>query len=245
MSARKTLFAINPAHNLHALRQTFALDGHLQIRDFLTAPAAAAVVDVLARQTSWGMAWQADTDGPHFVTQKKLRELSNQDRRAISTKLVTALKNDQYAFSYACFPILTAYKQKWSPGSPQDLLIEHLNDEPFLNLMRNITGIRELIKADGQATLYQPNQFLSVHDDSNIAEGRRVAYVMNFCTSEWRPEWGGYLNFHDQQGNVTFGYRPRFNALNLFLVPRAHSVSFVPSFAPIARYAITGWLRDI
>jgi SM-20-related protein len=27
-------------------------------------------------------------------------------------------------------------------------------------------------------------------------------------------------------------------------VPQLHNVSFVPPFAPAARYAITGWFRD-
>jgi len=58
------------------------------------------------------------------------------------------------------------------------------------------------------------------------------------------PDWGGYLNFYDDDGDVIAGYRPRFNALNLFAVPQQHNVSFVPPFAAVARYAITGWFRD-
>ena len=44
--------------------------------------------------------------------------------------------------------------------------------------------------------------------------------------------------------DVIAGYRPRFNALHLFAVPQRHNVSFVPPFAAVARYAITGWFRD-
>ena len=63
-------------------------------------------------------------------------------------------------------------------------------------------------------------------------------------TRAWRPDWGGYLNFYDEDGDIVAGYRPRFNALNLFLVPQKHAVSYVPPFAPQARFAITGWFRD-
>src|SRR6185369_14944887 len=104
------------------------------------------------------------------------------------------------------------------PDSPQDLHLEHINDEPFLNLVREITDIPELVKADAQATLYAPGHFLSQHNDSHIAEGRRVAYVLNFTAEDWRPDWGGYLLFYDEEGDVVAGYRPRFNALNLFEV---------------------------
>jgi Rps23 Pro-64 3,4-dihydroxylase Tpa1-like proline 4-hydroxylase len=113
-----------------------------------------------------------------------------------------------------------------------------------MDLVRAITGTPELIKADAQATLYAPQQFLSVHNDEHASAGRRIAYVLNLCAEEWRPEWGGYLLFHDDDGDVIAGFRPRFNALNLFAVPQRHSVSFVAPFAAMARYAITGWFRD-
>jgi Rps23 Pro-64 3,4-dihydroxylase Tpa1-like proline 4-hydroxylase len=77
-----------------------------------------------------------------------------------------------------------------------------------------------------------------------VLEGWQVAYVMNFCAEEWRPDWGGYLLFYDEDGDVVAGFKPRFNALNLFRVPQKHSVTYVAPFAPIARFAITGWFRD-
>ena len=61
---------------------------------------------------------------------------------------------------------------------------------------------------------------------------------------EWRPEWGGYLNFYDEEGDVVAGFRPRFNALNIFAVPQKHNVTYVPPFSPVGRFAITGWFRD-
>jgi Rps23 Pro-64 3,4-dihydroxylase Tpa1-like proline 4-hydroxylase len=101
-----------------------------------------------------------------------------------------------------------------------------------------------LIKADAQATAYTPGDFLSLHTDSHVAEGWRVAYVLNFAPPDWKPDWGGYLNFFDADGDVVAGWRPRFNALNLLKVPQPHNVSYVPPFAPAERIAITGWFRD-
>ena len=113
----------------------------------------------------------------------------------------------------------------------------------FLSFIREVTGISTIAKGDAQATLYAPGHFLGQHIDSHVADGWVVAYVMNF-TKDWRPDWGGYLNFFDDDGDIIAGYRPRFNALNMFKVPRAHAVSYVPPFAPVGRFAITGWFRD-
>ena len=82
------------------------------------------------------------------------------------------------------------------------------------------------------------------HVDAHSGEGRRVAYVLNFAPDYWHTDWGGYLVFFDEEGDIVEGFRPRFNALNLFRVPQAHSVTFVPPFAPAARFAISGWLLD-
>jgi len=71
---------------------------------------------------------------------------------------------------------------------------------------------------------------------------RHAAYVYNL-TPAWRADWGGLLLFHGDDGNVTRGLTPSFNALNIFAVPQPHSVSMVTPFAASRRYSVTGWLR--
>ena len=124
------------------------------------------------------------------------------------------------------------------------MLLEYLNAPDFLDLVREVTGIPEIVRADGQATFYAAQHYLGRHIDSHVAEGWRVAYVLNVAREDWHPDWGGYLTFLDKDGDIVEGFRPRFNALNLFAVPQSHAVTYVPPFAPTGRYAITGWLRD-
>ncbi|MBH9536360.1 2OG-Fe(II) oxygenase [Novosphingopyxis sp. YJ-S2-01] len=244
MASTIKLFEISPDIDRARLRRAFSDRQHVQIRNFLTEDAATTIQDILARQTLWGMAWQAGDTGPRFISHSELKNFSEWDQKDVSRRLASAMNDGNYAFNYTRYPMLDAYLGKWDTGGPHDLLLEYLNTEPFLDLVREITGMHELCKADAQATLYQPNQFLAQHDDSHIAEGWRIAYVMNFCRDDWRPDWGGYLQIYDEDGDIVHGYRPRFNALNLFTVPIKHSVSYVPPFAPLGRFAITGWLRD-
>lgn len=244
MSGEIPLFEVNPAVDRKACAERFASDRRIQIRDILTEQTAREVQKVLARHTRWGVAWQAGQDGPHALDADALARMNQQQNAEIGRKLVEAMKRQDYAFVYSVYPILTAYQEKWNPGGPHDLLIEHINSEPFMDLIREVTGIPELRKADAQGTLYRPGHFLAHHTDSHVAEGWRIAYVLNMATEEWRPEWGGYLLFHDEDGDVVAGFKPRFNTLNMFAVPQNHSVAYVPPFAPVARYAITGWFRD-
>jgi Rps23 Pro-64 3,4-dihydroxylase Tpa1-like proline 4-hydroxylase len=239
-----SLFDVNPATDRAAAAARFARDGRVQLRDFLTAPAASTIHRILSRETPWGLAWQAASDGPHGLRRHELAALSPAQRSEVSGKIGQAMRGRDYAFSYSQYRILDAYLERWREHEGLDLLIEHINSEPLLDLVREVTGMAELRKADAQATLYAPGQFLAMHDDSHVAEGWRVAYVMHFCAEDWRPDWGGYLLFYDEQGDVVAGFRPRFNAINLFRVPQKHNVSFVPPFAPVGRFAITGWFRD-
>ncbi|MEC3912752.1 2OG-Fe(II) oxygenase family protein [Sphingobium sp. CR2-8] len=225
------------------LAERFVRDGRVQIRNILTDQSARIVHDILARQTPWGLAWKGE-DGPRRLRQAELSQMPTPQRAAIFQQVGKVMTGQNYGFAYAQYPLLDAYKEEWNPGSPQDLLLEHINDQPLMDLVRQVTDIPELLKADAQATFFGPNHFLAMHDDSQDGEGWRVAYVLNMCALDWRPDWGGYLLFYDEDGDVVAGFRPRFNTLNLFRVPQRHNVSFVPPFAPTGRFALTGWFRD-
>jgi len=238
------LFELNPTVDRQAAAQSFARESRVQVRDFLTEPAARTIHRILSRETPWGVAWQAGEDGPHGLRKHEYAALAPADKRVIAEKIGRAMHGRDYGFTYARYPILDAYTEGWNEHQGLDFLIEHINAEATMEFVRAVTGMPDLRKADAQATLYAPSHFLAQHQDSHVAEGWRVAYVMNFCAEDWRPDWGGYLLFYDEEGDVVAGYRPRFNAINLFRVPQRHSVSFVPPFAPVARFAITGWFRD-
>ena len=244
MSSPIRLLDINPALDRHALAASFAETGRVQIRDVLTEETARNLHAVVSRQTKWGLAWHAGAEGPHNIPEPELKRMPKEQQAAIQQQLYAAMRGTDYGFLYAQYPMVWAYLQGWAPGGPHEAVVDLINDEPLLALVRDVTGMDDLIKADAQATLYAPHHFLASHNDSHVAEGWRVAYVLNLCAEDWRPEWGGYLNFYDGEGDIIQGFKPRFNALNLFAVPQLHGVSYVPPFAPHARFAITGWFRN-
>lgn len=96
---------------------------------------------------------------------------------------------------------------------------------------------------DGQATAYGPGDFLTLHDDAVDGKNRLAAFVYGL-TPGWRLDWGGLLLFHGERDRDAEALAPRFNTLDLFAVPRAHSVSLVSHAAAHRRYAITGWLTS-
>jgi SM-20-related protein len=232
----------NPDLDVPALAGEFGRTGRLQVRDFLTKASAERLRAILAAETPWGLAWQAGATAPaELVRAEQLAVMAQAEHGVIAGR---AAADPDYGFAYHSYPLVTAYLERWRPGSVHDQLLEELNSPAVLTLMRSITGIPEITKLDGQATLYAPGNFLRPHNDEESTRGRRVAYVLNLTAGEWQPQWGGYLNFFDAEWDIAQAFRPRFNSLNLFRVPQWHSVGEVSSAAPIARYAITGWARD-
>jgi Rps23 Pro-64 3,4-dihydroxylase Tpa1-like proline 4-hydroxylase len=238
------LLDINPDLDLDALAAEFARSGRVQIREVLQPGSAQALHDLLAAATAWGLAFKGADEPPAMLRERDLSALPADQREAIDAKIHAAAAAGEYSVRFGQYPMLTAYLERWSPGSPHDRVLELINSQPFLALARKVTGIPGLIKADAQATAYFPGDFLGLHTDSHVGQGWRVAYVLNLAVPDWQPDWGGYLNFFDENGDIVAGWKPRFNALNLLKVPQPHSVGYVPPFAPPGRYAITGWLRD-
>jgi SM-20-related protein len=236
------LLELNTALDLPALRSQFAAKGRLQVRNFLRIESANALRSVIAEETPWSLAWQEGaSERPQVIKPKELAALTAQELRTIASR---ASADPDYGFAYYAYPLVTAYVERWNPGAPQEQLLEELNGASLLEFMRSLTGYRQIAKMDGQATLYGPGHFLRPHNDEESRRGRLVAYVLNLTHGEWRPEWGGSLNFLDRDWNVTEAFGPLFNCLNVFRVPQWHEVSQVADTAPLARYAITGWARD-
>ena len=236
------MLTINPDLDVAGLAAEFAARGRLQVRDVLTEGSARTLQRLLVEGTPWGLAWQAGaTAAPQLIRADRLNAMPGSERMVIGRR---AAADPDYGFVYQSYPLVAAYLEQWDPGSPQDRLLEELNGEDMLRFMRAVTGVAEIVKMDGQATLYGPGHFLRPHNDAQSERGRRVAYVLNLTLGQWQPQWGGYLNFFTDDWDVEQAFMPRFNSLNLFGVPQWHSVEEVSAVAPPARYAVTGWARD-
>ena len=162
-------------------------------------------------------------------------------RKQALGQAVQAHATHQFQYLYDNHPIydLTAAGQAapvWAD------VMAFLNGDPFLELMRDVTGEKRIVQADAQLTRFRPGHFLNAHDDHAEGKNRYFAYVLGLSEG-WRIDWGGLLAFHDAEGNVAEAFTPRFNTLNLLKVPQPHSVTQVALSAGADRLSITGWLR--
>jgi len=231
---------LNDALDMEALAKEYAKKQRGQVKNFLKPQSAEQLYQCLREETPWGLVYNND---PQVIelTNEQVRQMGPADRQKIYREVYERAKDD-YQYLYYYYPILTSYLSGKNREFFLHRVLEFVNSEPVLNFVRKLTGIDDIIKGDGQATLYQQNTFLSLHYDVHSTEGWRCAYVINL-TRDWNPNWGGYLQFFDENEDVEDALFPIFNAINIFTVPQPHSVSYVPLFADGSRFSITGWFR--
>jgi len=229
---------LNPALNIDNLAAEFRQKRRIQIHDVLLPEAAESLCQCLEHEVPWGVAY-IDGEDSALLTADKLADYTQEDWMNLNNK-VQARAVDKYQFIYNSYMMVTAYKEKRDPNLLLHTMLEYINSAPFLDFMRKVTGIANIMKTDAQATRYIPGHFLKRHNDKAVGQYREIAYVLNL-TRKWQADWGGLLQFLDDDGKVTDTFLPAFNSLSLFQVPMWHHVSYVAAFVPYGRYAITGW----
>lgn len=233
---------LNPRIDPAPLGPVFARFGRIHVPGILDRDSALAVHGALADP---GIPWQMHyNDGPsaYDVPAAQVDRLPAAELDALLRPIhARARTGFQYLFDNF------SMSDHRARGEFLDLalmrVLDFLQSPAMLEFARRVTGIREIVTVDAQATRYRPGHFLTVHDDRDEKKGRVAAYVLNM-TPGWRVDWGGILHFLDSDGHVAEGYVPAFNAINLFRVPSPHSVGLVAPFAGGVRLSITGWFRS-
>ncbi|MEM7432730.1 MAG: 2OG-Fe(II) oxygenase family protein [Pseudomonadota bacterium] len=215
--------------------------GRAQIPLFLNADSAKTIYESLAQHTQWSLVF--NLAGQHRETDaRSLDAWSEADRNKLFALIHNAAVS-KFQYCYETLPIYDIYHRKLMRGHLIHSMYELINSDDFIGLMRQVSRDDQISFADAQATRYRPGHFLTRHTDAVDGKCRRIAYVLNLSPI-WSADWGGILQFFDASGNVTGGFSPAFNTLNLFRVPSEHAVSIVAPFAAANRISITGWLRS-
>jgi len=231
---------LNPELDLDAYAEAFQRDGRVKVENALRPEVAEFLYQVLDQQVPWHLAFR-NAQGSQELPPEQWGNLSPQQRHAIEQEVFELAQGDQFQFCYFTYMMVKAYLQKRDVNLPLNRVVELVNHSSWLNPMRKITGFDQIGRANAQATCYRAGHFLTRHNDAAAKEKRLTAYVINL-TKEWRSDWGGLLQFLDDDDRVTQTLMPRFNSISMFRTPAMHCVSPVALYARGSRYTITGWL---
>lgn len=232
---------LSPDLDVAALTAAFAVGKRLHVPNILATDSAEAVAAVLEAETRWkttvaagGAFFELPLDGTRAEDPAKQAWL---DEAGVDG----ASPLTQYIFDTRRLDLREGHEAGHRDAA--DAVLDFLNTEAFLGLMRTVTGDDRIDLCDAQASRYRPGHVLTAHNDVSAGMNRLYGYVLNF-SREWRADWGGNLVFYGADGHIEHGWVPAFNALNLFVVPTRHAVTQVSSFAARDRLSIVGWVRS-
>lgn len=234
---------LNPVLDVQKYADIYARDGLVQIPDVFEKPTAELISEIMETSLPWSLSFSGEEGRPVKIPMEALQGAAGDIREQVAALIQRSGK--QYGFIYFNFGMVSAYNSgEPRANHPIHPVTGFLMGEEFAAFGRQLTGDQSIRWADSQATLYRPNDFLGLHDDSASDDVQRVAaYTLGF-TSRWRSDWGGQTLFHDPEtGDITRGLIPRWNTLTVFRVPQLHSVASVAGYAQSARLSIVGWFR--
>jgi Rps23 Pro-64 3,4-dihydroxylase Tpa1-like proline 4-hydroxylase len=224
------------AQNLaHILLQ----DGRVRVPEFLSS-GAEFLNGFLARTDDWIQVINNET-GVMEIDLDEWLAIEPERRRTIQSAMY-ARASRGFQYSYAAIRIPQPDELDEDEG-PLNEFAKFMAKPETKKTLETLTGYSDLQFTDGQATVYNPGDILTGHDDAVAGKKRIAAFVLGM-TPVWRLEWGGLLHFHPEAGEPAIALVPQFNSLDLFLVPRLHSVSQVSPAALFPRFALTGWLSE-
>lgn len=228
---------INPDLDVGMLARTYRDHGHVRVERIL-ATGAREMFAWFEQCTDWIQLISAD-GGALEIDYADWIAMASGERASIEQEMYRRAV-DGFQYSYAAMRV-PEEDERLHGGDPMTVFAEFMESADTQDLLEAITGTRSPAFNDGQATAYGTGDFLTGHDDDVAGRCRTTACVFGL-TPQWRLEWGGLLLFHDLGSRDVHGMVPQFNTLDLFAVPRYHSVSQITPAAPRRRYAVTGWL---
>ena len=213
--------------------------GRVQIPQFLQEPSARRLRECLQKEVPWTTAVRSDRPLPPGAEGTRAPEgTQHQDM----LQCLYERSRDDFEFVFDRYRMIDARRDGLDPGLVLRVVVDFLNSPPFLEFARELTGDGGIRMVSAIAARYRPGHFLKMHNDKAGDEDRAFAYVINLGL-DWQADWGGLLQFLDENQNVVETFTPHWNSLSLFRVPQMHQVSLMAPWAKENRYSITGWFR--
>ena len=241
---------INPDLDWDEFQCAFSKTGRIRVDNVLTAGSAKSLYQYLVKSSRWRT----------FVVSRGRLLGTSLDEVAVSD---TDREILEYAYEGACSGFASVYDAggtfaderapsiSLSDGStairttygevPADCSYG-LNSAEFLEFVSFVIGVPELGGISTQATRLRPGHFVMFQSAIRTADQSktRCASLELGLTPDWKPEWGGLLQFRNHHGGTIEGYPPCFNVLDLFIYPQGYWISPIAPFAAGTRLGVSG-----
>lgn len=111
-----------------------------------------------------------------------------------------------------------------------------LKDATFQTALCQLIGCRRLLPGETFLSLYQKDDFLSMHHD--VGKGD-IAVTLSLNPDSWDPVYGGLLHFCNEERKVVKTWVPEYGTLNVFKISDLQKCHHFVSKVNVAKKRIT------
>jgi Rps23 Pro-64 3,4-dihydroxylase Tpa1-like proline 4-hydroxylase len=231
---------LNPELDRKQLAAQWAAEGRVRIENIFDADVAERIHNTMKTKVPFRFVFHVDGKS-ETRTQQEMTSMSPEEARELHNKLMRGAARG-IGFFYCGYMI----GHRDDETGDEDLeflnsIFDYVNGEEMMSFVSEITGYDDLKSAAAQYTRYTVGQFLTRHRDETENK-RRLAFVFGF-TRNWHPDWGGLLQFYEEDGTPRDAWTPAFNTVSMFDIRHIHSVTYVAPYALEPRLSLTGWFR--
>jgi SM-20-related protein len=242
-------FELNAALDRAELNAAYREKFRLHVENVLSTTSALALLKHVSQEITWRS---------FLISEERMLAAPPDLRGSYPPEVEKELSDCAYAGAHKGFACLYDATRLFAEDIPEGAEIEEVvetpvlaqlsefvNSESFLELIRTVTDVPRIGHVAIQAVRFRPGHFGMFHAGTHSADKSRKrigAFSINL-TPEWRPEWGGLLEFRStSEFGSTEAFVPTFNSLDLFGFPQGHWISCVAPFAGGPRLSVSGRL---
>jgi SM-20-related protein len=229
---------LNADLDTKALAKDYKANSFTQISDLMNGEAAERTLRCMAEEIEWSLLY-IDKGTLTMKTQTQLKQQTERRRIEMYTRIYEWAQFNYQALNYV-FGLQTAHDQGQLPDLYLHKVHDFLNSKQVLDTVMAITGEKKLTRADATCCLQSSDHFRKTYENTENLGKRRIGFSLDL-TKGWHPNWGGYFQFYDEDGNIKKGFKPTFNSLTLYKEPQGNSVSYISVVTGKPRTTLTGW----
>lgn len=219
-------------------RRDFRDFGHAVVEDIWKAAFAEQVIQNIVRNVSFLQCFYAGNEQKE-LSEKQLSELPQEERQSLFQQIHAEAGKGlgHYYARWQC----DSQGQQSASGALHSALT-WLTNEDNLDLVRDISGIKNLNSVGCMVCRFSQGQYISQRVSGEEDQQRKLAFIIDL-TPEWKPEWGGLLHLHATDEQPATFFTPSFNQLTLFDAQKPWSLSYVAPYIKYYRYSLVGWFN--
>ena len=230
-------YKLNDGVDPKALAKEYKKAGRVLIKDAMDAKCADKLSESIETMAIWRTVY-LDGETERRISGHDLQSLTNRRQRDMQENIYIQARQGYQYLRYEC-PTDVIPDSKDPKGlTDADVFFK---SDGFRDFLRKIAGAKDGELENVGARWLQRDHFMADSALATKLPDCKLWFSMDM-TRTWQMQWGGQLNFLDDEGEIEQAWSPGFNQLSVYAGGTRHSIGYVTPFHHAFCLSICGQL---